>query len=268
MSQVIANPERRDLPKNNNPPIVETSKLISLCAKNIGYDRYILNKCHTDPSFTYDYLTFPFITLKVQDIHYLFSKSIPFILFAILFFKVPTWSTRFSHPKVTTLGKQLFESSSSRRVLIPKVSWVVTFGTFRASQSQYHSHNSLFLFDIYPVFWAIKTILLYKCQLIYSVVMRCLYKQSNDYLKRQNAFWLNINKKLRTNQVFKSFILIIMVISQSTLFTFHIFLVTTAAVHIINDLNDLSVQKWRSCGLTEEKEISKLIIYCLNFRVF
>lgn len=98
--------------------------------------------------------------------------------------------------------------------------------------------------------------------------MRCLYKQNNDYLKRQNAFWLNINKKLRTNQVFKSFILIIMVISQFTLFTFHNFLVITAAVHIINDLNNLSVQKWRSCGLTEEKEISKLIIYCLNFRVF
>ena len=207
MSQLLANPERRDLPENNDPPIVETSKLISLFAKNIGYDRYILNNCHTDLRFTNnDYLTFPFITLKVQDIHNLFSKSIPFIFFAILFFKVPMWSTRFySHPKVTTLGKQLFERSSSRRVLIPKVLWVVTFGTFRASQSQYHSH-SLFLFDIYPVFWAIKTILLYKCHLIYSVVMRCLYKQNNDYLKRQNAFWLNINKKLRTNQVFKSFI--------------------------------------------------------------
>ena len=60
-----------------------------------------------------------------------------------------------------------------------------------------------------------------------------------------------------------------MVISQSTLFTFYnFFLVTTAAVHIINDLNDLSVQKWRSCGLTDEKEILKLIIYCLNFREF
>ena len=69
--------------------------------------------------------------------------------------------------------------------------------------------------------------------------MRCLYKQNNDCLKRRNAFWLNINKKLRTNQIFKSFILI-MVISQSTLFTFHnFFLVTTDAVHIINDLNDL-----------------------------
>ena len=230
MSQPLANPERRDLPENNDPPIVETSKLISLFAKNIGYDRYILNKCHTDPRFTNnDYLTFPFITLKVQDIHNLFSKSIPFVFFAILFFKVPTWSTRFSHPKVMTLRKQLSESSGSRRVLNLKVSWVVTFGTFRASQSQYHSH-SLFLFDIYPVFWAIKTILLYKCHLMYSVVMRCLYKQNNDYLKRQNAFWLNINKKLRTNPVFKSFILIIMVISQSTLFTFHNFLVTTTAV--------------------------------------
>ena len=105
MSQVIANPERRDLPENNDPPIVETSKLISPFAKNIGYDRYILNKCHTDLRFTNDYLTFPFITLKVQDINNLFSKSIPFIFFAILFFKVPMWSTRFSHPKVTTLGK-------------------------------------------------------------------------------------------------------------------------------------------------------------------
>ena len=37
--------------------------------------------------------------------------------------------------------------------------------------------------------------------------MRCLYKQNNDYLKRQNAFWLNKNKKLWTNQGFKSFIL-------------------------------------------------------------
>ena len=106
MSQVIANPERRDLPENNDPPIVETSKLISLFAKNIGYDRYILNKYHTDPRFiNNDYLTFPFITLKVQDIHNLFSKSIPFVFFAILFFKVPMRSTRFSHPKVTTLGK-------------------------------------------------------------------------------------------------------------------------------------------------------------------
>ena len=45
--------------------------------------------------------SYNYITLKVQDIHYLFSKSIPFIFFVILFFKVPMWSTRFSHPKVT-----------------------------------------------------------------------------------------------------------------------------------------------------------------------
>ena len=66
----------------------------------------ILNKCHTDPRFTNnDYLTFLFITLKVQDIHYLFSKSIPFTFFAILFFEVSMWSTCFSHPKVMTLRK-------------------------------------------------------------------------------------------------------------------------------------------------------------------
>ena len=69
MLQLLANPERRDLPENNDPPIVETPKLISLFAKNIGYDRYILNNCHTDLRFTdNDYLTFLFITLKVQDI--------------------------------------------------------------------------------------------------------------------------------------------------------------------------------------------------------
>ena len=153
MSQVIANPERRDLPKNNNPPVVETSKLISLFAKNIGYDRYILNKCHTDPRFTYDYLTFPFITLKVQDIHYLFSKSIfPFIFFAILFFKVPTWSTRFSHPKVTIpRKKRASKSCDSRRVLNPKVTRVVTFGTLRqySFTDTFSAHNSSILTFIY-----------------------------------------------------------------------------------------------------------------------
>ena len=51
----------------------------------------ILNKCHTDLRFVNnDYLTFLFITLKVQDIEYLFSKSIPFTcFFAILSFEVP-----------------------------------------------------------------------------------------------------------------------------------------------------------------------------------
>ena len=46
-----------------------------------------------------DYLTFLFTTLKVQDIHCLFSKSIPFA-FLRFFFEVPMWSTRFSHQKV------------------------------------------------------------------------------------------------------------------------------------------------------------------------
>ena len=33
--------------------------------------------------------------------------------------------------------------------------------------------------------------------------MRCLYKQNNDYLKRQNAFWLNINKKTTNKSSFQ-----------------------------------------------------------------
>ena len=57
----------------------------------------LMNKCHTDLRFiNNNYLTFPFTTLKVQDIHVLFSKSIPFT-----FFEVPTRSTR-SPLKVTT----------------------------------------------------------------------------------------------------------------------------------------------------------------------
>ena len=38
----------------------------------------ILNKCHTDLRFInndYDYLTFLFITLRIQDIEYLFFKK-------------------------------------------------------------------------------------------------------------------------------------------------------------------------------------------------
>ena len=65
----------------------------------------ILNKCHTDPRLINNhYLTILLITLKVQDIHYFFSKSIPFNFFAILFFEVPMLSTRFSHSRVVTLG--------------------------------------------------------------------------------------------------------------------------------------------------------------------
>ena len=36
------------------------------------------------------YLTFLFITLKVQDVYNSFSKSFPFTFFAILFLEVPT----------------------------------------------------------------------------------------------------------------------------------------------------------------------------------
>ena len=104
MSQLLSNPESSDPPENSDPLKVGTLKLISLFAKKKnGYDRYILNKSHNDPRFiNNDYLTFLFITLKVLDIHYLYSKSIPFTFFAILFSEVPTWSTGFSHPKVMT----------------------------------------------------------------------------------------------------------------------------------------------------------------------
>ena len=40
MSWVLANPKSGDPPENNNLPKIETSKLISLSAKNKGYDRY------------------------------------------------------------------------------------------------------------------------------------------------------------------------------------------------------------------------------------
>ena len=48
------------------------------------------------------------IHLKTEEIdvnRYVKSKSIPFAFLAILFFEVPMWSTRFSHPKVTTPRK-------------------------------------------------------------------------------------------------------------------------------------------------------------------
>ena len=57
----------------------------------------LMNQCHTDLRFiNNNYLTFPFTTLKVQDIHFLFSESISFT-----FFEVPMCSTR-SPLKVTT----------------------------------------------------------------------------------------------------------------------------------------------------------------------
>ena len=51
----------------------------------------ILKKCHTNPRYVNnDYLTFPFVTLKVQDIHYLFFKKYSFHIFLrFYFFKVP-----------------------------------------------------------------------------------------------------------------------------------------------------------------------------------
>ena len=53
----------------------------------------ILNKCHTDPRFiNNNYLTFLFITLKVQHFQPFFKKY-SFHIFVILFFEVPTWST-------------------------------------------------------------------------------------------------------------------------------------------------------------------------------
>ena len=60
MSQVLANPESSDPPENNDPPKVETSKLIALFEKNNGHDRYPEQiKCHNDPRFiNNDYLPF------------------------------------------------------------------------------------------------------------------------------------------------------------------------------------------------------------------
>ena len=76
MSHVLANPKSSSSPKSNYPLKVDTSKLISLSAK-ISDIIDTLNKCHTDLRFiNNDYLTFLFVTLNVQDIHYLFSKII------------------------------------------------------------------------------------------------------------------------------------------------------------------------------------------------
>ena len=80
---MLANPESSDSPENNDPPKVDTSKLISLFAKKITDKIDIPNKCKNDPRFiNNDYLTFLFKTLKVQNIRYLF-----FTFFAILLFE-------------------------------------------------------------------------------------------------------------------------------------------------------------------------------------
>ena len=65
---MLANPESGYPPENNDPPKVETSKLISLFAKN-NNGLIILQKCHTDPRFVNnDYLKSLFVRLKVPDL--------------------------------------------------------------------------------------------------------------------------------------------------------------------------------------------------------
>ena len=111
MSQVLANPESSSPPKNNYPLKVDTSKLISLSAK-ITDIIDILNKCHTDPRFiNNDYLTFLFVTLNVQDIHYLFSKILH--IFGHFIF----WSAH-----VLVIRKYRLTTSRNQRPLLPESS--------------------------------------------------------------------------------------------------------------------------------------------------
>ena len=108
---MLANTESSDPTENNDPPKVETSNPERI-------------KCHTDPRFNNnDYLTFLLITLKVQDIHYLFSKVFLSHFLRFYFLKCPVWSTRSSNPKVAI--------AHSTRVINPKVTRVVAFGTLR-----------------------------------------------------------------------------------------------------------------------------------------
>ena len=87
MSQVLANPKSSSPAKSNYPQKVDTSKLISLSVK-ITDIIDTQNKCHTDPRFiNNDYLTFLFVTLNVQDIHYLFSKIIFLHIFGYFFLR-------------------------------------------------------------------------------------------------------------------------------------------------------------------------------------
>ena len=66
----------------------------------------VLNKCHTDPSLIDDdYLTFRFISLKVQDIHYCFQKVFLSHFLRFYLFEVPMYSTHFGHPTITTPRK-------------------------------------------------------------------------------------------------------------------------------------------------------------------
>ena len=61
-----------------------------------------------------DYLTFLFIPLKVQDIHCLLSKSIPFTFF-VIFFEVLIWNTRFSHHNIVA---RPYGSEKSRDITV------------------------------------------------------------------------------------------------------------------------------------------------------
>ena len=84
----------------------------------------ILNKCHTDPRLINNhYLTILFITLKVQDIHYFFSKSISFTFFWIIFFL----SALTCGVHVLAIRKQR-PSENSEPLEVPRV---ITFGTLR-----------------------------------------------------------------------------------------------------------------------------------------
>ena len=84
MLQMLANPESGYSPENNDPPKVETSKLISLFAKN-NNGLMILQKCHTDPRFiNNDYLKSLLVRLKVPDL--LFFQKYSFHIFCDLIF--------------------------------------------------------------------------------------------------------------------------------------------------------------------------------------
>ena len=84
MLQMLANPESGYSPENNDPPKVETSKLISLFVKN-NNGLMILQKCHTDPRFiNNDYLKSLLVRLKVPDL--LFFQKYSFHIFCDLIF--------------------------------------------------------------------------------------------------------------------------------------------------------------------------------------
>ena len=83
------------------------------------------NKCRSDPRFDNNhlYLAFLYIALKVQDKHYLFLKSIPFILFVILFY--------------------IFSESSHQNRLARIVSFVMRWFSFNARISAWGTYSAL-----------------------------------------------------------------------------------------------------------------------------